>query len=259
MKAGSQAAVRRWLFLGIALALAIGAALFLPSLNQQREELGLTGHAVAGEVSPSLALIVQASGPARALAINILWMRATRLQDEGKFFELNELCRMITLLEPRLPMVWAHWAWNLAYNVSVKFPEDQPHERWRWISMGIETLRDRGIQHNPKASYLYRELAWIYDHKVGGNSDEAHYYYKAQLAADMQQILGPPPYLGLLQAVADAPRSRAHLDQPVHDLIARIEAAGLDPLGRPLDFLNRTSLPGRRRQQVRLLSWCIAK
>ena len=251
MNEPAKTAARRWLFLGLAIAVAIAAGRgvpyvvdgFVPVLNRQREELGLSGHARAGDVSPGLALVVTASGPARAIAINILWLRATRLQDEGKFFELNELCRMITVLEPRLPMVWAHWAWNLAYNVSVKFPEDQPHERWRWICNGIDTLRDRGIRHNPKAYLLYRELAWIHDHKIGGNSDEAHVYYKIQLAADTERVLGAPPYRARLEAIADAPRSPRLLDRPTRDLLQRIETAGLDPLTHPLDVVNRTELP----------------
>ncbi|MFW6162620.1 MAG: hypothetical protein ACODAJ_07600 [Planctomycetota bacterium] len=243
MKAARKSVVRRWLLLGLAVALAIGAGMFVPSLNRQREELGLIGAAEVGEVSPGLQLLVSASGPVRAVAINVLWMRATRLQEAGEFFELNELCRMITLLEPRLPMVWAHWAWNLAYNVSVKFPADQPEERWRWVQMGVETLRDRGIRHNPKAALLYRELAWIHDHKIGGTSDEAHLYYKVQLALDIQRVLGKPPYQDRLEAIADAPRRVAQLSEPARALLARLNTPGLDPLATPLAVLNRTELP----------------
>jgi len=243
MNAATRASLRRWLFLGAAVALAIAASLFVPALNYQREELGLTGYADTGEVSPGLALLVTASGPARAVAINILWLRATRLQEEGEYFELNELYRMITALEPRLPMVWAFAAWNLAYNVSVKFPADQPQERWRWITNGIETLRDRGIPYNPKAAYLYRELAWIYDHKIGQTSDEAHMYYKVQLAQQMQDVLGTPPYDERLRAIADAPRHVSDLARPVRDLMTRLETAGVSPLTRTLDVLNRVNLP----------------
>jgi len=243
MNAATRASLRRWLFLGMAIALAIAAGLFVPALNHQREELGLTGYADTGEVSPGLALLVTASGPARAVAINMLWLRANRLQEEGEYFELNELYRMITALEPRLPMVWAFAAWNLAYNVSVKFPADQAQERWRWITNGIKTLRDRGIPYNPKAAYLYRELAWIYDHKIGQTSDEAHMYYKVQLAQQMQEVLGTPPYEERLQAIADAPRHVSDLARPVRDLMTRLETAGVAPLARTLDILNRANLP----------------
>lgn len=233
--------VRHWGFLGLTLAVAIGAGMLLPGLNRKREELGLSGVTVPGKVPPGLALLVTASGPARAVGINILWMRATRLQEDGKLFELNELCRMITALEPRMPMIWAHWAWNLAYNVSVKFPEQQAAERWRWINNGIATLRDRGIPNNPKAFILYRELAWIYSHKIGGSSDEAHLYYKVRLAVFMDELLGPPPYAEKLQAIADAPRTQRQLfeDNDVRELVERLEATGLDLLGNIIEVLNR--------------------
>ena len=242
MKPTAVTHVRRWLFLALALASAIGAGLMLPGLNRQRERLGLHGHTKLGAVSPAIALLTTASGPTRAIAINALWMRATRLQDEGKFFELNELCRLITALEPRLPMVWAHWAWNLAYNVSVKFPADQPEERWRWIRNGIEVLRDHGIPANPRAALLYRELAWIFDHKIGQTSDEAHVHYKVRLTEEMQRVLGTPPYAGPLKAIAAAPLSRADLlrNEPVHTLVRRLQDAGTDPFDRPLAIVNRS-------------------
>jgi len=241
MKHSSKAHIRRWLFLAAALGAAISAGTMLPSLNRQREDLGLHGFTELGSVSPPLAILVTASGPFRAIAINALWMRATRLQEDGKFFELNELSRLITTLEPRLPMVWAHHAWNLAYNVSVKFPASQPDERWRWIQNGIRVLRDQGIPANPRAALLYRELAWIYDHKIGQTSDEAHVTYKVRLTELVEKLLGPPPYLQTLQAIASAPLTRAALlaEKPVAALVRRLQDAGLDVFTRPLDVANR--------------------
>src|SRR2546426_7953234 len=37
-------------------------------------------------------------------------------------------------------MVWRYQAWNMAFNISVKFRD--PADRWRWVSRGIELLRD---------------------------------------------------------------------------------------------------------------------
>lgn len=193
MKPETQARCRRWAFLAAALLAAFGGRRLLPPPE------------VSSKLPIKIVLPVTASGPFRAVAINTLWLRANRLQEEGKFFELNDLCRAITALEPRLPKVWAFWAWNLAYNISVKFPANRPDERWRWVSNGIRVLRDRGIPWNPRAPLLYRELAWLYDHKIGGTSDEAHVYYKVALTRLMHDPLGHAPQHDRLGEIAADP------------------------------------------------------
>jgi hypothetical protein len=76
----------------------------------------------------------------------------------------------------------------MAYNISVKFSE--PADRWRWVSRGMELIRDEGIRYNPHETLLYHELAWHYQHKMGQNLDDAHWYYKQQWAEEMEAVLG---------------------------------------------------------------------
>jgi hypothetical protein len=78
----------------------------------------------------------------------------------------------------------------MAYNISVAIPASQPEQRWRWVKNGYELLRDRGIPTNPKAVQLYRDLARIFQHKLGGVSDDDHKYYKLQLAEAIGPLLG---------------------------------------------------------------------
>src|SRR2546426_73795 len=85
-------------------------------------------------------------------------------------------------------MVWRYQAWNMAYNISVKFRD--PSDRWRWVQRGIELLRDDGLRYNPKEALLYRELAWFFQHKMGQNMDDAHLTYKFEWAAEMTRVLG---------------------------------------------------------------------
>src|SRR5690606_16019333 len=94
----------------------------------------------------------------------------------------------ITTLQPRFPQVWAFHAWNMAYNISVT--THTPEERWSWVNNGIVLLRDQGIPLNPRAVRLYRELSWIFFHKIGQFSDDMQWYYKAQLAREWEEILG---------------------------------------------------------------------
>jgi len=206
------------------------------------EEHQLGGHRDVGRVSPVIDVATKSLGCFRAIAIIALWVRATDLQEQGKFFELNDLFRMISQLEPRFPSIWSYWAWNVAYNCSVKFPAVQPEERWRWVKLGIEILRDRGIVENPKAPTLYRELGWIYDHKINGDLDDAHIYYKVRVATEMQEALGLPPYLERLKAIAAAPEAERDLlaDPAVRKLAKALQDAGVDAFGGRLDVANRS-------------------
>ena len=132
--------------------------------------------ATAGETQSEM--IVAGLGGFRGLIAEVIWFRADRLQEEGRYAELAQLATTLTMLEPHTPDVWAYAAWNLAYNVSVMMP-DAP-ERWRWVEAGIRLLRDDGLRLNPGEPALYRELAWMFLAKVGGNIDSASPYYAAE-------------------------------------------------------------------------------
>jgi len=132
-----------------------------------------------------------AMGAFRGLFVNYLWLRATRLKEEGKYYEAIELSSAITKLQPRFPRVWAFHAWNMAYNISVA--TNTAEERWEWVKAGIALLRDQGIPRNPNDLLIHKELAWIFVHKVQGFSDDANRYYKRQLAREWATILGQPP------------------------------------------------------------------
>ncbi|MFW6107139.1 MAG: hypothetical protein ACOC8A_00465 [bacterium] len=242
MKAPRLTTLRCVLFAALALASATGSGLLLPTLNRQREEMELSGYTEIGDAPPSLVLGTTATGPFRAIFINMLWVRAMRLQEEGKVFELVQLYDWIGKLEPRFPMVWYYAAWNMAYNVSVKFPPVPGDERWRWVQRGIEILRDKGIPYNRRAPTLYRELAWIYHHKIGASLDDAHLYYKIRLATQMQRAFGRPPYARRVAAMAKAPASREALlaDAAVRELVERLNAAGVDPFALPLAVAHRS-------------------
>jgi hypothetical protein len=139
---------------------------------------------------PSLIFATIATGAFRGLVVDALWMRADRLKDEGQFFDARQLAEWITILQPRFASVWEFHAWNMSYNISVAIPANQPDQRWRWVRNGYELLRDEAIdKYKLKNLTLYRELARIFQHKVGGVSDDAHKYYKIQLAMSMEPLL----------------------------------------------------------------------
>ena len=117
-----------------------------------------------------------ALGGLRSMAAEVVWFRADRLQEEGRYVELAQLASALTLMEPHTPEVWSYAAWNLAYNVSVMMPTHE--DRWRWVEAGIRLLRDEGLRLNPKSADLYRELAWLFELKIGASIDDASPLYR---------------------------------------------------------------------------------
>src|SRR5258708_25496423 len=180
--------LKKALLLLIAVALLAGVSQVQNSLNRDRDRLGLTLVQPLENAPPVLAFTTVALGGFRGLISNALWIRASDLQDEDKYFEMAQLANWITVLEPHFVQVWLVQAWNMAYNISVKF-KDFP-DRWRWVERGIELLRDDGLRYNKNEMLIYRELAWFFQHKIGQNLDDAHMYYKQMWSNEMSRVLG---------------------------------------------------------------------
>jgi hypothetical protein len=174
----------------------------LKSMHQMRLEKGLVSNAEPLEnAPPSLAFATVAMGAFRGLIVDILWMRADKLKEEGQFFDAKQLADWITVLQPRFASVWDFQAWNMAYNISVAVPASQWEERWRWVRNGYELLRDKGIEKNPRSILLYRSLGWIFQHKIGDVADDCHRHYKRELALSMRALMGSPQATGGFQSV----------------------------------------------------------
>ena len=180
--------LKKIILLTLAAVLLAGAALLQKSLNRDRDELGLTHVEGLTNAPPVLAFTTVALGGFRGLISNLLWIRSTELQEDDKFFEAAQLSDWITKLEPHFSQVWVHEAWNMAYNISVKF-KDFP-DRWRWVQNGIELLRDQGLRYNPDDVLIHRELAWFFQHKMGANLDDASMYYKTEWKKQMEGVFG---------------------------------------------------------------------
>ena len=122
--------------------------------------------------------VVAALGGLRTIAAEVVWFRADRLQDEGRFGELVQLTRLLTFLEPHEPEVWNYSAWNLAYNISVRMPREK--DRWPWVHEAVRLLRDEGLRWNPHSAKICRELAFLFELKIGANYDTASPMYREE-------------------------------------------------------------------------------
>jgi hypothetical protein len=183
--------MKRWISIVLAAA-AVLLLLWSGAMNERLRALRPIERqgvrAAAPDTPPLVTFTTVALGGFRGLAADVLWARASELQENGRYFELAQLADWITRLEPRYTEVWAYHAWNMAYNISVMFPDAE--DRWRWVQNGVRLVRDEGIPCNEDDPRLYWELGWLYLDKLGGPWDEAGLFYRARLATEMSSLLG---------------------------------------------------------------------
>ncbi len=222
--------------LGLVLCLAGSGALMAPIANQRQalqiDQPHLAVQQASGQVMVTT-LTSAAMGAFRGLAADILWYRANKLKDEGNYHEANQLSEWITTLQPSFAQVWVFNAWNMAYNISVA--TYTPQERWDWVSKGVNLLRNRGLRVNPRSVLLYKELGWIFFHKIGQTSDDMHWYYKQRLAAEWQELLGAPIEGATTMEAVEAFRPIADAPATVNALLA--QSPELQPLVTELQSL----------------------
>jgi len=191
----------------VATALIVGAAAAQYGLMRQRPV-----------ASPLLAEgALAAIGGLRSIAAEVIWFRLDRLQEEGRYVELAQLASALTSMEPHTPEVWSYAAWNLAYNVSVMMATHE--DRWRWVHAGLRLLRDEGLRLNPREAELYRELAWLFEIKIGANIDSAASLYRRK----WREIVADVKSRGAWEELGMRPER----------MLAVEKATGLDDWGNP--------------------------
>lgn len=172
---------------------------------------------------PHQAFIALGLGGFRGLLADVLWMRAARMQDQGRFLEMVQLAHWITQLEPRFTETWVYHAWNMAYNISTLFSD--PGDRWRWVQNGLHLLRDEGLRWNAGDPRMYWEVGWIYQNKIGGSTDSAAPYYRRELAHGVESILPGGRYraerVSADPAIRDRLISEYRLDPRILDVVRR--------------------------------------
>ena len=197
---------------GVALVGAIGGTvacgMVLPRLTATSQQYMLRYTDVAVEGAPPAVALGTAIGALRGLIVDYLWIKIHLQKQKGLYYEVMADADLITKLQPRFSAVWAFHGHNMAYNISVAHNTEQ--ERWEWVKAGINLVRNKGLRYNPNDLQLHRELAFWFMHKIEGVADDAHLYYKRELAREWHGLLGEPPYdyearIAWIKKVADAP------------------------------------------------------
>ena len=209
---------------------------------------------------PMVAFTTVALGGFRGLIADFLWLRAISMQEQGKYFEMVQLASWIMKLQPKSTATAAYLAWNMAYNISVTY--SSPADRWRWVNKGID-LYHEALLYNPNDPVLYKELGWIYQHKLGNILDDAQRYYKYQMALRMITILGKhyPDWKELAEAPATEAGLKAAL-KTESTFFSEMKDAGYDSLDQLSEafreaegvFPEKLAVKMKNKDEVRLIT-----
>ena len=132
--------------------LLIVAGTRLDFINSQRLEMKLISNEPLQNAPPSLAFATVAMGAFRGLVVDVLWIRADRLKEQGQFFDAKQLAEWITVLQPRFAQVWEFQAWNMAYNISVGYPRRTTRPE---VAVGQKRLRAFTRQGHPPEPQIH--------------------------------------------------------------------------------------------------------
>lgn len=111
----------------------------------------------------------------RAMAVDMLWVRAIDLWREKDWYQALTVYRLISNLQPHHEEVWVSNSWNMAVNIAVnKRQNGEDAEAWEWVREALDYLKE-GISRNPKSHYLHFYYGWL-TYRMGQDQ-----YYRDQL------------------------------------------------------------------------------
>ena len=206
----------------------------LPRLTAVSDEHVLRYTDVGIDGAPPIVVLGTAMGALRGVIVDYLWIKVHMNKQKGLYYEVMADADLITKLQPRFSAVWAFHGHNMIYNISVAHNTEE--ERWEWVKQGIDLVRNRGLRYNPDDLQLHRELSFFFAHKIEGVSDDAHFYFKREIAREWNEVLGPPPSgwqerIDWMKVVADAPATFDLLVREIPEVETLVEKlhAELEP------------------------------
>lgn len=167
--------------LHVLLAVAVVAALYplQASIESTRARHDLAAARPAAELPSGEFLGTVLLGGFRAIAVDLIWVKAQEAEKSRDWHRLLLLNEAIASVQPRFIEVWMFNMWNMAYNLSLTAVTD--HEAWQWVKKGIEFGKE-GYRRNPDSWKLAWSVGYQYYHKCGTEgSDRAHNFQAALL------------------------------------------------------------------------------
>lgn len=120
-------------------------------------------------------------GGFRGLLAMVLWQNAEEAKADRQWMRLETMYNYIGKLQPYFVTVYVYHSWNLAYNLSAQWHEDD--SKYKWVLDGLNYLYD-GEEFNPGSADLQLEIANIYFLKIGNSFERTFYrnHWRSDLA-----------------------------------------------------------------------------
>lgn len=164
--------------IGIALLFFLILNALLGRVETQRAKENLVDTSSYDALTPGEFVGTIALAGFRAMAVDMLWVRAIDLWKEKDWYQALTVYRLISKLQPHFEEAWVTNGWNMAINIAVsKRQKGADAEAWEWVERGLDYLKE-GISRNPKSHYLHYYYGWL-TYRMG--QDE---YYRARFAQD---------------------------------------------------------------------------
>jgi hypothetical protein len=103
-------------------------------------------------------------GAVNLLAVDLLWLRADALFEEGRWPEMLAVYEAAGRVEPRLSASWEFRGFHLAYNLAGDTSAEE--DRDRWVVEGVRVLAD-GLARNPSSNDLRSYLGFTLLERAG--------------------------------------------------------------------------------------------
>ncbi len=153
-------------------------------LAEMRRSSGLEAYSgTGGGAGGAGAAFVRCLGGLRGILADLIWMRALRMQESGRYYEIVALLDGLLEMQPHFTSVWFFQAYVLAFDFGSPTVEPDPAEAYRWIERGIAVM-ERGVARNPSSSMLEKRLAEIYLYKLSPASPNPEWRIQAGLLND---------------------------------------------------------------------------
>jgi tetratricopeptide (TPR) repeat protein len=103
-------------------------------------------------------------GALNLLTVDLLWLRADALFEEGRWPEMLAVYDAAGRAEPRLSASWEFRGFHLAYNLASDAAAEE--DRDRWVVEGVRVLAD-GLARNPSSNDLRSYLGFTLLERAG--------------------------------------------------------------------------------------------
>lgn len=147
--------------IGIALSLLLILNALLGRIESQRVKEELVDTSSYDALTPGEFVGTIALAGFRAVAVDMLWVRAIDLWKQKEWYQALTVYRLLSKLQPHFEEAWVTNGWNMAVNIAVsRRQKGADAEAWEWVQEGLAYLKE-GISRNPKSHYLHYYYGWL--------------------------------------------------------------------------------------------------